>query len=47
MDSLVEFGRTIRIICRFSGRKVASPGDSIAKTNFRGFLKSIYRKIER
>jgi len=40
MDSLVEFGRTIKIICRFSVRKIASPGDLITKFNLRGFLKS-------
>lgn len=40
MGSLVEFGRTIRITCRVSVRRVISPGNLIAKFNLRGILKS-------
>ena len=39
MEGSVEFGRTIGIIRRVSVRKVASPGNLIARLNLRGGLK--------
>ena len=40
MDSLVEFGRTIGIICRNFVKKVVSPDNLITSFNIRGILKS-------
>ncbi len=39
MEGSVEFGRTIGIIRRISVRKIASPGNLIARFNLRGGLK--------
>ncbi len=37
----IELGRAIGITCRILAKKIASPGDFIAKSNLRGFLKLI------